>query len=664
MYEGFQEKSRKPTSDILTKPASNHLCSNSTMLNALMLPSAAMPVRTREEMCSPVIQLAIGDQNIGTDIRNNTTGNIYKISKTETSADDASLFLYVLERGILIKETLPAIRSDDQNYDVFSGSTLHNVSITEAHAQASHDLISEKITRDFTIDTRQTQKSPAAQAEFSKKQKIYVTKCLELAEQITYNAIALEKNNPQYQSFYNATGLKTYILHQMIKAIKVGMHEFSPPDFEFFRTPDSVPSPDVYRSGGEYALSRPANWNDHSAKDDLLSVNIPLLGSFQSSGESSIHMLLSNGLAPMDTSTVIKILQTYLQNLGFTPDNVIAINMKIHALLDSCDEFIQQDKALENKRQAVMYQIMIPNALIKQLVYIGTNSGLTFDHPYFSPCLPTILSGMKKAGVKPEDASIDTMDRSYLCSNAFTADVLEAAKKAVFWQELQCIKSPLEARILLNPTFMSNPSSGIHIHTYKNISPPIDNLISSTSHDISTQISGVKDIATMEKRAALLKHLTQLSEHYYQIYEKINSGKYPADMKTSELETCVSKAETLAAYIQEKSEEASGKIKPRYLKTLTVKCQGKPTNFTSELPYQMTGEEFQTFIHTDFNISPYLKKALSNASSPNADSSDHIHPKWSTKNKTNAPQTPPPKKIPKFGKPLSSPPSNSSSSKK
>lgn len=338
----------------------------------------------------------------------------------------------------------------------------------------------------------------------------------EKIQAIKQQAIEQEKSAKNTTAFYQAAGLGSYTLHQVIKVIYEAVNKVQTKDHVFFRAPGTQPRPET-TGGPQHFLETRSDgslWSDHQERDSLMSANIALQANVNSSAESSFHILQSGGLFNIDKAKMLEIVGKMLKSMNIGSD----IHTEILAEVEALGKAIEDIGSNSPAKESVLYQILIPNDLVSQLVYIAQTNGHPFDYKYLFVKPEKILAGIIAAGGELKDESMksfgtenaavyekldadeedeeqqakDTQWKTALFRNPkFTTTVLNAAKTTSFWLALRGTAEDPQARILMHPDHFA-PTGKVKTHTYPNLTDSTSTVLQQGLEKIRTTASKSK----------------------------------------------------------------------------------------------------------------------------------------------------------------------------
>lgn len=414
-----------------------------------------------------------------------------------------------------------------------------------------------------------------------------------------------EKNTHDDAIFYNAAGLGSYTLHQIIKTIYEAYHKVKIRDFEFLRAPGNQPRKDALKGPQKFLASRKGGlgWSDHSERESLLSVNMALMGNVQDTSESTFAIMASGGLFDIEAAKTVAIVGAMLDALGMPASFAAAILKEVTALAEMIDK-IKKDSS--GKKESVVYQIFIPRTLIGQLVYIAQKNGHPLDTDVSQVRPDLLLKGICDAGKELKNDGMAAWGAKMLTAfeamapdekmkllqgEQFTQYALLAARSISFWTVLTGRVDP-QARILMHPEVFSKPSGRARIKTHKNLSV----------HTEAAIASGLHKITSITDQRKLLLDIHEMAMHYGVLRERIriaDLSKFPAEklkvIKSELYDTVRSRDEFIQQHVWDVIAE-SDRLKEMIKKGLPVSVQGTKENLDLDSPVRMSTPELQMLV--------------------------------------------------------------------
>jgi len=337
---------------------------------------------------------------------------------------------------------------------------------------------------------------------------------------IKQQAIEQEKSAKDTTAFYQAAGLGSYALHQVIKVIYEAVNKVQAKDHVFFRAPGNPPRKETTDGPQRFLESRSdsSSWKDHDERDSLMSANIALQANVNSSAESSFDILQSGGLFNVDKGKMLQIIGKMLKSMTIASD----IQTEILAEVEALGNAIEDIGLKSSTKESVLYQIFIPNDLVSQLVYIAQTNGHPFDYKYLFVKPEKILAGITAAGKELKDGSMESFGTENAAkykeidpyeedekkqaednqwkvtlfrSPEFTTRVLHAAKTTSFWLALKGDMEDPQARILMHPDHFA-PGGRVKTQTYPNLTESTSTVLQQGLEKIGIAASKSKSTET------------------------------------------------------------------------------------------------------------------------------------------------------------------------
>lgn len=569
-------------------------------------------LRARTPETSPVgdgvIQRKIGHgAPIGTQVVDKTFGELYRVARIDGGV---YTLVHLVRKGVTV-----TAEGSDENFDVFGAPPAQ----PQQQGTGLFNQIGSALSGLFGRED--TTASPAyAKAKQTDIARAWPPSSLSReVRAISAAAEQVERQCVDSQAFYTAAGLGAHALHRILQTIHETYGGVGVNDFVFHRSPSNRPRGETLLGPATFLeqTGKPG-WSDHQERDSLMSANLALKANASDTSESTFDILQSGGLFDVSVDKTLEIVREQLKSMALTAEQARPILDAVQRLAVAMDKAKSSTSASStssstggaSRKEAVLYQILVPHSLVDQLVYVAAKNGQPLDKGDLSTVKPEeVLAGIAEAGRDIGDASLQSFGESksktlarltreeaaaLLRGAEFTRMTLKAARSPAFWAKIR--SADPQARLLMHPDYFSRPTGFIRTITHSNVGPQ-------TEDTLRQGLDAVASATSLAKAARIKDSILNLLGIYGQLWERHGRDlvleDLPIDALHARLARLRGEAQQIDAQIDRRvwtPVSHSQGMKDFLNSRPEVLVRGEKERYDLTAPQQMTAAELEAFI--------------------------------------------------------------------